>query len=254
MRILHFLTTGKNVAEKTEQSDSDEEDLLLKSPRGPAREQNSSDSNNIEIPHEYLLIILHMITGLFGPETSFVRHECPHHVPLPSRLTLTSLFLQAGCVLSIRRFGTMITLWNTDANDKAWIEHVRQLLAQLLNLPLESIVYQRHNKSLRNNARNLSKQSSKKKKKQQQHKGDGNGGEHGQPVGRSRSLSDPSENDGSRPAKPKVCLCLRLLLSQSCVNSRNLNVATGGPRHSYCAPEAGDRREVSQKAHTWRSF
>jgi hypothetical protein len=61
------------VSEKADHSDSEEEDLLLKSPRGPAYDPSTPDPSQIEIPYEYLMIILHMVTGLLGPETSFVR-------------------------------------------------------------------------------------------------------------------------------------------------------------------------------------
>lgn len=47
---------------------------------------------NLKLPPEYLLMILHVVTGLMGPETGF-----------------------CGVVLSVRRFGMMITIWDTGA-------------------------------------------------------------------------------------------------------------------------------------------
>jgi hypothetical protein len=51
---------------------------------------DSSKFSNLKLPPEYLNIILHVISGLLGPETGF-----------------------CGIVLSVRRFGMMITVWNT---------------------------------------------------------------------------------------------------------------------------------------------
>lgn len=104
---------------------------------GSETDDSGSESgkfSNLKLPPEYLNIILHVISGLLGPETGF-----------------------CGIVLSVRRFGMMITIWNTDANDKEWIEDVRQRISRLLNIPAETITYQRQTKSIRNNVRNLTR-------------------------------------------------------------------------------------------------
>lgn len=53
----------------------------------------------------------------------------------------------------------MYLYFNLDANDKEWVENVRLRLGKLLNIPHESITYQRQTKSIRHNVRNLSKTS-----------------------------------------------------------------------------------------------
>lgn len=115
-------------------------------PHGHGKEKPS-----VDVPLEYKLCLALMVLGLLGPVEQF-----------------------CGCVLSIRAFGHMISIWVSSAtvDDDTVIQDIRHNIATLLGFPLEQISFQRHNESIRNNTRNLSKTETRKRMREARAKGD----------------------------------------------------------------------------------
>lgn len=93
------------------------------------------------VPHEYQMVLLYMILGLFNDNEQI-----------------------CGCVLSIRVFGIMVSLWNCKSDDDAYIEAMKEKLSVLLNIETKDITYQQHDKTVNNNSKNVKKTELKKQR------------------------------------------------------------------------------------------
>lgn len=118
---------------------------------GSGAHGHGKEKASVEVPLEYKLCLALMVLGLLGPVDQF-----------------------CGCVLSIRAFGHMISIWVSSAtvDDDTIIQDIRHNIASLLGFPLEQISFQRHNESIRNNTRNLSKTETRKRMREARAKGD----------------------------------------------------------------------------------
>ena len=107
------------------------------------------DKPPVEVPVEFKLCLSLMVLGLFGPVEQF-----------------------CGCVLSIRAFGFMISIWVSSSTDDNVVNILRQTIAELMHLPIESISFQRHSQTIRNNTRSLSKTEVRKRMREARARGD----------------------------------------------------------------------------------
>lgn len=127
-------------------SDSEEEDNSTQhsSPSGA-----SSEKPPLSVPLEYKMCLSLMVLGLLGPVDQF-----------------------CGCVLSIRAYGPMLSIWTSSSADDAAVEHIRHTLSTLLHIPADKLSFQRHDNTIRNNTRALSKTDARRKMREARQKGD----------------------------------------------------------------------------------
>ena len=160
---------------QTHEADSDDED-------GTSQAQSSKsgagtgEKPSAEVPLEYKLCLALMVLGLLGPVDQF-----------------------CGCVLSIRAFGHMISIWVSSSSNDSLINHIKANISTFVGIPLESISFQRHNESIRNNTRNLSKTETRKRMREARAKGD----LIETPPGGVASTASTSATATSKPTAPR---------------------------------------------------
>lgn len=127
-------------------SDSDDEEA---SQQQSSKSGSTYDKPPVEVPLEYKMCLSLMVLGLLGPIDQF-----------------------CGCVLSVRAFGNMISIWISSSAEDGVLADIRRNIAAGLRIEEETITFQRHNQTIRNNTRNLSKTETRKKMREARAKGD----------------------------------------------------------------------------------
>lgn len=161
-------STKSGAVGSSHNSDDDEDDL---SQQQSSKSGTNSEKPSVDVPLEYKLCLSLMVLGLLGPTDQF-----------------------CGCVLSIRAFGHMISIWVSSSTNDTFIGLIRHNISLLLGVSLDSITFQRHNESIRNNSRNLSKTETRKRMREARAKGDLIDAPQQQRPPRRKSESEKPEN------------------------------------------------------------
>lgn len=113
------------------------------------------------------------LINLGREEESYSKSRKPRvEIPEVFKLCLCLIFMEflgpmsyfSGCVLSIRAFGSMISIWLSSSTNSEIAAEISSKLSKLTHIDMEIITYKKHTDTIKNNVKNLTKKEIKKAK------------------------------------------------------------------------------------------
>lgn len=219
-------STTANTQPMHSSHDSDGSEGEVSQNQQSSKSGTTNEKLSAEVPLEYKLCLSLMVLGLLGPVDQF-----------------------CGCVLSIRAFGHMISIWISSSTDDSLVSEIRSNIALLLGVPLESISFQRHNESIRNNTRNLSKTEIRKKMREARAKGDEPAQTHPHPHQLAQPQQQRPPRRKSESEKPAAWVGAAAAAMKNTGATESHSDHATAPASAHGAPHAHSQQQHQQQQH-----